>query len=90
MYLYGWPDTGLMRRIKKLDPVARVWNQRLAMTDVYLPVLRTSPDLPEDRLMMITLLVSDLMVSGEQLLAMIDDWMTGSWPPATTGSRTEE
>jgi len=60
------------------------------MTDVYLPVLRTSPDLPEDRLMMITLLVSDLMVPGEQLLAMIDDWMTGSWPPATTGSRTEE
>lgn len=76
-HLYGWPDTGLMRRIKKLDPLAQVWNTRLATTDVYLPALHTRPDLPEDRLMMISLMISDLMVPEGQLLAMIDDWMAG-------------
>ena len=74
IYLYGWPDTELMRRIRKLEPLARVWNQRLANTDVYLPALQISQDLLEDRLMMITLMVSDLMVPGDQLLALIDDW----------------
>jgi len=78
IYLYGWPDTELMHRIRKLEPLARVWNQRLAMTDVYLPVLHISQDLPEDRLMMITLMVSDLIVPGEQLLALIDHWRTGA------------